>query len=315
MGKIANRQSLAFSDRSQLSQAIPQFHVERLLNEWTPIARFEWQHSERRVCEDQLLCFFLGRHDRQRTLAIQITAITRGSDSAIIIARFRPSKKNCSVHSGFRITIRVPIKIWQSSRDGRPKSPIVCVLCICVCKCYLRQILVGTLIAMRNPECTEQFFKFDVHFLHFFENTGERWVLGRAQMVMRQPLESLTSLNSLEYVESLENGRTLLSRGWEFSRISKFSRRWTFLKRTLFQKTPFSDAESLTSFDFLAFLLRNIPCFFLCAFALLSKDFKGSAERKILVFFRAPLFFTGKKLLGRKRGRLGLFDFQTQLLQ
>ena len=34
MGKIANRQSLAFSERSQLSQAIPQFHVERLLNEW-----------------------------------------------------------------------------------------------------------------------------------------------------------------------------------------------------------------------------------------------------------------------------------------
>ena len=32
-GKIANRQSLAFSERSQLSQAIPQFHVERMLNE------------------------------------------------------------------------------------------------------------------------------------------------------------------------------------------------------------------------------------------------------------------------------------------
>ena len=31
MGKIANRQSLAFSERNQLSQAIPQFHVERIL--------------------------------------------------------------------------------------------------------------------------------------------------------------------------------------------------------------------------------------------------------------------------------------------
>ena len=52
MGKIANRQSLAFSERGQLSQAIPQFHAERMLNEWTPIARFESQHNERRVCED-----------------------------------------------------------------------------------------------------------------------------------------------------------------------------------------------------------------------------------------------------------------------
>ena len=33
MGKIANRQSLAFSERGQLSQAIPLFHVERMLNE------------------------------------------------------------------------------------------------------------------------------------------------------------------------------------------------------------------------------------------------------------------------------------------
>ena len=32
MGQIANRQSLAFSERGQLSQAIPQFHVERMVN-------------------------------------------------------------------------------------------------------------------------------------------------------------------------------------------------------------------------------------------------------------------------------------------
>ena len=38
-----NRRSLVFSERSQLSQ----FHVERMLNEWTPIARFESQHNER----------------------------------------------------------------------------------------------------------------------------------------------------------------------------------------------------------------------------------------------------------------------------
>ena len=44
MGKIANRQSLVFSERGQLSQAIPQSHVERMLN--------ESQHNECRVCED-----------------------------------------------------------------------------------------------------------------------------------------------------------------------------------------------------------------------------------------------------------------------
>ena len=32
-GKIANRQSLVFSERGQLSQAIPQFHMERMLDE------------------------------------------------------------------------------------------------------------------------------------------------------------------------------------------------------------------------------------------------------------------------------------------
>ena len=52
MGKIPNRQSLAFSERGQLSQAIPQFHVEQMLNEWKPIMRFESQRDERRVCDD-----------------------------------------------------------------------------------------------------------------------------------------------------------------------------------------------------------------------------------------------------------------------
>ena len=35
---------------------------------------------------------FWGGYDRQRTLAIRIAAITLASDSAITIARFRPSK-------------------------------------------------------------------------------------------------------------------------------------------------------------------------------------------------------------------------------
>ena len=60
MGKIANHQSLAFSERSQLSQAIPQFHAERILHQRTPIARFKSQCNERRVYEDQILCFLGG---------------------------------------------------------------------------------------------------------------------------------------------------------------------------------------------------------------------------------------------------------------
>ena len=36
-----NRQSLVFSERGQLSQAIPQVHVERILHQRTPIARFD----------------------------------------------------------------------------------------------------------------------------------------------------------------------------------------------------------------------------------------------------------------------------------
>ena len=44
------------------------------------------------------------------------------------------------------------------------------------------------------------------------------------------------------------SGSPLFSRVWGFSRIFKFSRisrKWTFLKRPLFQKTPFSEPWSL----------------------------------------------------------------------
>ena len=57
MDQIANHQLLVFNDRGQLSQAIPQFHVERILHQWTPIARFKSQRNERKACEDQILCF------------------------------------------------------------------------------------------------------------------------------------------------------------------------------------------------------------------------------------------------------------------
>ena len=69
-----------FSERSQLSQPIPQFHVEWILQEWTPIARCEFRHNERKVYEDLSLGFG-GRTDRQRTLVIRVAAITLASVS------------------------------------------------------------------------------------------------------------------------------------------------------------------------------------------------------------------------------------------
>ena len=43
MGQIANRQSLLFSERSQLSQAIPQVHVEQILHQRNE--RFNFQEG------------------------------------------------------------------------------------------------------------------------------------------------------------------------------------------------------------------------------------------------------------------------------
>ena len=59
--------------------------------------------------------------------------------------------KKCSVHSGFRNTIRVPIKIWQNSRDGRPKSPII--MCSSM---HLRMQVLLTSDFGRNPDCNAE---------------------------------------------------------------------------------------------------------------------------------------------------------------
>ena len=64
--------------------------------------------------------------------------------------------------------------------------------------------------------------------------------------------ESLESLKSLDFLESVENGWILLyfpqSGGLESLETlnfpdSRISRKWTFVKRPLFQKTPFSEPE------------------------------------------------------------------------
>ena len=92
MASSDNRQLLLFSDCGQLSQAIPQVDMERILHQWTPIVRSELQRNERRVYEDPILCFEGETYDRERTLVIRIAAIILAGDSAKTRARFRPSK-------------------------------------------------------------------------------------------------------------------------------------------------------------------------------------------------------------------------------
>ena len=53
--------------------------------------------------------------------------------------------------------------------------------------------------------------------------------------------ESLESLISQNFRETLGNGRLLLYFPQSLSKFSKLSRQWTFLQRPLFQKTPFSE--------------------------------------------------------------------------
>ena len=123
MGQSANRQLLVLSECGQLSQAIPQFHMERILHQRTPIARFEPQCNKRRAYEDQILSFE-GRYELQRTLAIRIAAITLASDSAITIAKpSGPLRLRDSVQSQLRTAVEncglyrvfVSRLFWRSS--------------------------------------------------------------------------------------------------------------------------------------------------------------------------------------------------------
>ena len=80
--------------------------------------------------------FLGGGYDRQRTLAIRIAAITLASDSAIIIARFRPSK--VAVHVAVRESVctrahacaRVRARVRALSA-----CMLACILAFCVWEC------------------------------------------------------------------------------------------------------------------------------------------------------------------------------------
>ena len=84
MGTIANRQSLVLSECCQLSQAISAIPLG------TNVTR---THANRAIrIAAQRRQGLRGKSDRQGTLVIRNAPITLTSDSAITIARFRPSK-------------------------------------------------------------------------------------------------------------------------------------------------------------------------------------------------------------------------------
>ena len=95
MGELTNRHPLTFSECGQLSQARPQFHVERASDEQTPVAQVESRHSEHRVYGSKFYAF-QGRHviDCQRMLEIRITGIILASGSSTTIARYRQLKNS-----------------------------------------------------------------------------------------------------------------------------------------------------------------------------------------------------------------------------
>ena len=78
-------------DSQCLSQAIPRFHVDRTLDQQTPITRFEPPCSDSKFYVDQILSFRRS-YDCQRTLVIRVAAIALASDSARTTAQFHPSK-------------------------------------------------------------------------------------------------------------------------------------------------------------------------------------------------------------------------------
>ena len=114
MGWLANRQSRVFSERGQLTQTIPQFHVQRTVT-WmnaNPAIRIPAKRTQ--GLWNSLLCFW-GRDDYQWALVIRIVTIALVSDSAITIARFCPSKQPCILSHNFeqsKSTIKNASVFW-----------------------------------------------------------------------------------------------------------------------------------------------------------------------------------------------------------
>ena len=120
-----------------------------------PIAWFESQHNERKVSKDQ--CLWLGgKYDRQQTLVIRIAATTLASDSAITIARFRPSKRRISGNSspGEQSTRARPGHIWLWMQHVTPKTPLAYESDVSVCALLGQRSWKNGNIILVESDCT-----------------------------------------------------------------------------------------------------------------------------------------------------------------
>ena len=126
----------------------------------------------------------------------------------------------------------------------------------------------------------------------------DKGVITKGVFSLEESLESLRSLDSLEMVGFsfvLQSLGVLYknSRSSKFSRISRISRKWTFLKRPLFQKTPFSepDFQEIGDFDFsLGSERSQVECW-ICDPATLAQVSKQTQQG---VFIEKGPFFHGK---------------------
>ena len=80
--------------------------------------------------------------------------------------------------------------------------------------------------------------------LHWVFGTGKRGHYERG--LFTGGISRISKVSRFSRISKKWSDSPLFSTVWGFSkiiRISKFSRKWTFLKRPLFQKTPFSEPE------------------------------------------------------------------------
>ena len=115
MGKIASIQRLLSTLASHL-----QFHEDWMLHKQTPIARSKSQHNERKVSEDQSLCFGR-RYDRQRKLVIRwwwlnsalLSSCWESKTAERTVRRARGLKKMCPQPWYFQNAIPLKSGNWN----------------------------------------------------------------------------------------------------------------------------------------------------------------------------------------------------------
>ena len=87
--------SLSCLGPRQLCLPVAEFHAERMLHQWTPKSTMQISAQQTQGLRGLVSVSWDSwrRCDRQRTLVIRIAVITLASNSAITVARLRPSKQ------------------------------------------------------------------------------------------------------------------------------------------------------------------------------------------------------------------------------